>query len=170
MSEFSVKTNDASLDGGSDSVDFPLLNGGVLRGGQMIWVYIPPLNQNGVPPHCGTQRIQFESGSYAALLNGTLAKAGCTEVVFLVKAAAQQRMTISLFDEEGPLIGTVAAPDGTNIQTPRFELLSDSILPVTGDYSIQLRADFSEPEPLFKDKYQSQAYQYRYYTLLVVIR
>jgi len=170
VGEFSVKTNAASLDGGSDSVDFPLLNGGVLRAGQMIWRYVSPFSGNGVPQPCGAQRIQFESGSYAVLLEGTLAKAGCTAVVFLVKAAAQQRMTIFLFDEQGPIIGAVAAPDGTNIQTPRDETLADFILPATGDYSIQLRPDFSEPEPLVKDKYQSQAFQYRYYTLLVVIR
>jgi hypothetical protein len=171
MSDWSVKINGPCIvEGLSCSVDFTLLNGLKLHAGQLIWTYVLVPDPGIKGWNCDTQRIQFQAGSYSVMVNGGLGGTGCNEAVFLLRAMSQQRMTVLVLYQNRPVIGTVTAPDGTNIQMPRNEVLFDGILSGTGDYSVHLRQDSSQPEPIFLDKYQSQQAQLSHYVLLIVIR
>jgi hypothetical protein len=167
MGDWSVKTNDADIVG---IADFTLLNGTKLHAQQLIWSYALVPDPGITSRNCDARRIQFAAGSYSALVNGGLGGTGCNGAVFLMRAMAQQRMTVFVFYQNHPVIGIVTAPDRTAIQTPRDEVIFDGILPATGDYSVHLWQDSSEPEPIFQDKYQNEHQRYSYYLLLVVIR
>jgi hypothetical protein len=171
MGDWSVKTNGACImEGLSCSVDFTLLNGTRVSAGQLIWTYVLMPGLEVTNRKCDTQRIQFQAGSYLAMVQGGLNATGCNEAVYLLRARARQRMTIIVLYQNRPAIGIVTAPDGTNIQKPFNEVIFDGILPATGDYSIYLTQDSSRPEPIFQDKYQGQQSQLSHYILLVVIR
>ena len=171
ISDVMVKTNDASLIGKSSSTDFTLLNGAALHAGQLIWIYLVPQGPGFKAGDCVSSRIQFQADSYGAMVEGAIGP-GCNGDVYFLNAMAQQRMTVFVFkgNLNYPLNATVTAPDGTNIQMSRNEVIFDGILATTGDYTINLIQDNSEPEPLFPDKHQGEPNYLSDYTLLVVIR
>jgi hypothetical protein len=168
IDDFSVKTNDARMiPSNSSTVDFLLLDKTKLHAGQLIWGYT---KMSVTSVNCDAQRIQFQPDSYLGMITWSLGPS-CKDYVFLVKAMAQQRMTISVLNRGLPVTGTVMAPDGTEIhRTSRNEMVFDGVLPVTGDYSIRLIQDSSGPAPIFQNKYESAQFQYSNFHLVVVIR
>jgi len=165
MSKFSVRLNDPGI---PQPYPLRLLNGTTLQAQQWLWGYIDGAYLVTTDRTCDPQRIQFQPGSYLGMVSGYLGPS-CKDAVFLVKATAQQRMTVISVVHQGlPITGKVVTFDGSEIQTLRNEMVYDGVLPVTGDYSIHLFQDSSEPVPIFQDKYGSE--QTSSYALVVVIR
>ncbi|MCC7208869.1 MAG: hypothetical protein IT323_16285 [Anaerolineae bacterium] len=101
------------------------------------------VNQTGgtpVPCDTTTRHIQFAAGAYSATVNGYSSLA-CPRASYVLRARAGQRMVVSV-SSGGPMIGMVIVPNG-GLQSgyANTAAVFDSILPVTGDYTIQLEQD-----------------------------
>lgn len=101
------------------------------------------VNQTGgtpVPCDMSTRRIQFAAGAYSATVSGYSSLA-CPRASYVLRARAGQRMVVSV-SSGGPMIGMVIVPNG-GLQSgyANTAAVFDSILPVTGDYTIQLEQD-----------------------------
>jgi hypothetical protein len=104
---------------------------------------ITVVNQSAATPApCPTtaQRIQFPLGSYNATVTGVSSLA-CPRANYVLWARRGQRMIVTV-RSGGPMIGIVIVPNGgLQSGSSNTAAIFDSILPVTGEYAIQVEQD-----------------------------